>query len=95
MVPLLKSGYNVVNIEPFGQLILLGRLVLVADIFGHGVPASLISSMVKIAFSSQLPDSNYPTQVPAGINQILYGKQESDFVTAGYLFIYMENQTAT
>jgi len=68
--------------------------ILVADVSGHGVPASLISSMVKIAFSSQLPCAYDPAQVLAGINQVLCGKLESDFVTAGYLFMDTENQTA-
>jgi len=66
--------------------------VLVADVSGHGVPASLISSMVKIAFSSQLPHAHNPARVLAGINQILCGKLESDFVTAAYLFIDTEKQ---
>jgi sigma-B regulation protein RsbU (phosphoserine phosphatase) len=61
--------------------------ILVADVSGHGVPASLISAMVKIAFVSQLSDASNPARVLAGINQILCGKLESDFVTAGYLFI--------
>jgi serine phosphatase RsbU (regulator of sigma subunit) len=69
--------------------------ILVADVSGHGVPASLISSMVKIAFSSQLPHAPNPARVLAGINQILCGKLESDFVTAGYLFIDTQNQIAT
>jgi serine phosphatase RsbU (regulator of sigma subunit) len=69
--------------------------ILVADVSGHGVPASLISSMVKIAFSSQLPHADDPARVLCGINQILCGKLESDFVTAGYLFIDTQNQTAT
>ena len=69
--------------------------ILIADVSGHGVPASLISSMVKIAFSSQLPHAYNPAQVLSGINQILCGKLESDFVTAGYLFIDTEKQTAT
>ena len=51
--------------------------------------------MVKIAFSSQLPHAYNPAQVLSGINQILCGKLESDFVTAGYLFIDTEKQTAT
>jgi sigma-B regulation protein RsbU (phosphoserine phosphatase) len=69
--------------------------ILVADVSGHGVPASLIGSMVKIAFSSQLPHACNPAQVLLGINQILCGKLEGDFVTAGYLFIDTEKQTAT
>jgi serine phosphatase RsbU (regulator of sigma subunit) len=66
--------------------------ILVADVSGHGVPASLISAMVKIAFVSQLPHASEPARVLSGINQILCGKLESDFVTAGYLFIDTEKQ---
>jgi serine phosphatase RsbU (regulator of sigma subunit) len=69
--------------------------ILVADVSGHGVPASLISSMVKIALSSQLTQAPDPAAVLSGINQILCGKLESDFVTAGYLFIDTEHNTAT
>ena len=69
--------------------------ILVADVSGHGVPASLIASMVKIAFVSQAPHASDPARVLAGINQILYGKLESDFVTAGYLFIDTEHQTGS
>ena len=141
IISLLAPGYNIANIEPFGQLAFLGCLVyvvayrffqnekdlitiaheletarqiqsfilpqkaveikgiylaaqyipmasvagdfydfikvdekrlgiLVADVSGHGVPASLISSMVKIAFSSQLPHVHNPAQVLSGINQM-------------------------
>jgi serine phosphatase RsbU (regulator of sigma subunit) len=69
--------------------------ILVADVSGHGVPASLISAMVKIAFVSQLPHASDPARVLAGINQVLCGKLESDFVTAGYLFIDTEKQGVT
>ena len=69
--------------------------ILVADVSGHGVPASLISSMVKIAFSSQLPHAGDPARVLAGINRVLCGKLESDFVTAGYLYIDTEKQGVT
>jgi serine phosphatase RsbU (regulator of sigma subunit) len=66
--------------------------ILVADVSGHGVPASLISSMVKIAFASQLPHADDPARVLAGINQVLCGKLESDFVTAGYLYLDTEEK---
>jgi hypothetical protein len=69
--------------------------ILVADVSGHGVPASLISSMVKIAFVSQLPHADDPARVLAGINQVLCGKLESDFVTAGYLFLDTEAKSVT
>jgi serine phosphatase RsbU (regulator of sigma subunit) len=69
--------------------------ILVADVSGHGVPASLISTMVKIAFVSQLPHAGDPARVLAGINHVLCGKLESDFVTAGYLFMDTEEKSVT
>jgi serine phosphatase RsbU (regulator of sigma subunit) len=61
--------------------------ILVADVSGHGVPASLISSMVKIAFASNTAHASNPAEVLDAINKVLCGKLESDFVTAGYLFL--------
>ena len=61
--------------------------ILIADVSGHGVPASLISSMVKIAFASNTTCAANPAEVLDGINKVLCGKLESDFVTAGYLFM--------
>ena len=69
--------------------------ILVADVSGHGVPAALIASMVKIAFVSQAPYAADPARVLAGLNQMLCGKLESDFVTAGYLFINTDRLTAS
>ncbi len=69
--------------------------ILVADVSGHGVPASLIASMVKIAFVSQRSLASDPGRVLAGINQMLCGQLESDFVTAGYLFVDTAKQIAS
>lgn len=66
--------------------------VLVADVCGHGVPASLISSMVKIAFASNTAHAANPEEVLDGINRVLCGKLENDFVTAGYLFLDTEEK---
>jgi serine phosphatase RsbU (regulator of sigma subunit) len=69
--------------------------ILVADVSGHGVPASLIASMVKIAFVSQTPHANDPARLLEGVNRTLCGKLESDFVTAGYLYIDTDQQTVS
>jgi sigma-B regulation protein RsbU (phosphoserine phosphatase) len=66
--------------------------ILVADVSGHGVPASLISSMVKIAFASNISHASNPAGMLDAINQVLCGKLESDFVTAGYLFLDIEEK---
>jgi phosphoserine phosphatase RsbU/P len=61
--------------------------VLVADVTGHGVPAALIASMLKVAFASQSPHADDPARVLAGLNRALCGKFEEHFVTAAYVFI--------
>jgi hypothetical protein len=64
--------------------------ILVADVTGHGVPAALIASMLKVAFSTQADHAHDPTRVLAGLNHSLCGKFEAHFVTAAYLFVDLE-----
>jgi sigma-B regulation protein RsbU (phosphoserine phosphatase) len=61
--------------------------ILVADVTGHGVPAALIASMVKVAFAAQLANASEPDRVLTGLNQALCGKFEEHFVTAAYIFV--------
>ncbi len=69
--------------------------ILVADVSGHGMPAALIASMLKIALSSQVGHAADPAKVLLGLNQALCGKFEHHFVTAAYVFIDMQNLTLT
>jgi phosphoserine phosphatase RsbU/P len=64
--------------------------VLVADVTGHGVPAALIASMLKVAFAGQAAHAHDPTLVLTGLNRALCGKFEEHFVTAAYLFVDLE-----
>ncbi|MGD0414865.1 MAG: SpoIIE family protein phosphatase [Terriglobales bacterium] len=61
--------------------------VLVADVSGHGMPAALISSMLKIALAAQAGSASDPARVLTGLNQALYGKFQGHFVTAAYVLI--------
>ncbi len=67
--------------------------ILVADVSGHGVPAALIASMVKVAIAAQLPHADDPARIMAGMNQTLCGKLQGQFVTAAYLFLNFESRT--
>lgn len=69
--------------------------ILVADVSGHGMPAALIASMLKIALSAQVSHAFDPAQVLLGLNQALCGKFQHHFVTAAYLFVNMQNRTLT
>jgi hypothetical protein len=60
--------------------------ILVADVTGHGVPAALIASMLKVAFAVQTAHAQYPECVLNGLNQALCGKFQEHFVTAAYLY---------
>src|SRR5882724_2227264 len=64
--------------------------ILVADVTGHGVPAALIASMLKVAFASQAAHAHDPVRVLTGLNGALCGKFEEHFVTAAYLFVDLE-----
>jgi len=68
--------------------------ILVADGAGHGVPAALIASMVKVAFASQSEHAGDPSRVLSGLNRILCEQRTSQFVTAGYLVVDFENKSA-
>ncbi len=67
--------------------------ILVADVSGHGMPAALISSMLKIALAAQVPVATDPAAVLAGLNEALCGKFQGHFVTAEYVFLDTENKT--
>jgi sigma-B regulation protein RsbU (phosphoserine phosphatase) len=69
--------------------------ILVADVSGHGMPAALIASMLKIALSTQGAHAADPARVLLGLNQVLCGKFQQHFVTAAYLFLDMEKRTLT
>jgi serine phosphatase RsbU (regulator of sigma subunit) len=66
--------------------------ILVADVSGHGMPAALISSMLKIALDGQAAHALEPAQVLAGLNRVLCGKFQGHFVTAIYVVVDTEKQ---
>ena len=66
--------------------------ILIADVTGHGVPAALIASMLKVAFASQAAHADDPARVLAGLNKALCGKFEDHFVTAAYLYADLDSK---
>jgi len=69
--------------------------ILVADVSGHGMPAALIASMLKIALCAQEAHAADPAQVLLGLNHALCGKFQHHYVTAAYLFLDMQKRTLT
>jgi sigma-B regulation protein RsbU (phosphoserine phosphatase) len=61
--------------------------LLIADVSGHGVPAALIASMVKLAATSQRSNVGDPAGLLHGMNSTLCGNTQNQFVTAGYVYL--------
>ena len=68
------------------------RGVLIADVTGHGIPAALTASMLKVAFAGQASHAHDPVRVLTGLNLALCGKFEEHFVTAAYLFVDLQDR---
>jgi len=67
---------------------------LVADVSGHGVPAALIASMIKVAAQSVVADASDPSKLMSRLGGILSGQLHSQFISAAYLFIDAEKHVA-
>lgn len=67
--------------------------LLIADVSGHGVPAALIASMVKLAAGTQRAHAKEPADFLAGMNQALCGNTQEQFVTAAYVHLDSERQS--
>ena len=61
--------------------------ILIADVSGHGVPAALIASMVKLAATSQRAHVTDPAALLTGMNAALCGNTQNQFVTAAYVHL--------
>ena len=61
--------------------------LLIADVSGHGVPAALIASMVKLAATTQRANAADPSGLLSGMNAALCGNTQNQFVTAAYVHL--------
>lgn len=68
--------------------------IMVADVSGHGVPAALIASMIKVAMQSVIASAQDPQAVLSGLNRVLSGQLRGQFVSAAYLWLDTENRNA-
>lgn len=69
--------------------------ILVADVSGHGVPAAMVASMVKVAFSAQADHADDPAEVLGAMNQVLCRHLEHAYVTAVYAVVNTDRQSVT
>ncbi len=66
--------------------------VLVADVSGHGIPAAMISTMVKVTFSQQSSIGDDASNVLNEMNRLLSGKMEDQFLTAAYVYLDLKKK---
>ena len=69
--------------------------ILVADVSGHGVPAALVASMLKICFAAQREQAYDPAGVLSGLNGMLRGSLGGQYVTAACAAIDLEARVIT
>jgi sigma-B regulation protein RsbU (phosphoserine phosphatase) len=61
--------------------------ILVADVSGHGVPAALIASMIKVAMQSAVGSASCPSEVLGHLNRILTPELKGRLTSAAYLWL--------
>lgn len=66
--------------------------VFISDVSGHGIPAALISTMVKQIFQKEHRYHGNPEELLIQLNNDLKGHTETRFVTAGYCIIDIEKK---
>lgn len=69
--------------------------IFIADVTGHGVPAALISTMIKIAFTMSHDKLDNPAMLLEGINNALFSHLSGRYITAFYAFIDLNTKTIT
>ncbi len=67
---------------------------LVADVSGHGVPAALIASMVKVAIQSVNGCAGDPAEVLRRLGGVLNNNVRGQLVSAAYLWVDTSSRTA-
>jgi serine phosphatase RsbU (regulator of sigma subunit) len=67
--------------------------ILVADVSGHGIPAALLASMIKVAFSSLADRAAHPAELLGSVNNALTGHLNHEFITTAYLWFNFSDMT--
>lgn len=70
-----------------------GLSLLIADVSGHGVPAALIVSVIKMAYSFQSERSENPAELLHELNRMLRGNVGEEFVTGCALHFSPDGKT--
>lgn len=80
--PMAKVGGDFFDFITFRNRDLTG--IFISDVSGHGVPAALITSMIKTTLLQSASSSKSPSQVLRQLNKILLSQSGNNFITAFY-----------
>jgi sigma-B regulation protein RsbU (phosphoserine phosphatase) len=73
--------------------------VFIADVSGHGVPAALVASMLKIALATQIENASSPARILSSLNALFYVDPNAGTIvvaSAGHPPpIFRHNETST
>lgn len=69
--------------------------ILLVDVMGHGVPAALVASMVKVAVRANSAGGEHPGQTIATLNSILCGVAPQQYVTGIYFHLNFATREGT
>ena len=69
--------------------------ILVADVSGHGVPAALVSCMLRVCFAAQKVNAGNPAAMLSGLGRMLRGSLGGQYVTAACVVIDRNSGTIT
>ena len=67
---------------------------LIADVSGHGVPAALIASMIKVAVQSVAAFADDPSELLRRLRDVLSAQLQGQFVSAAYLWVDSQTRVA-
>ncbi|HMV76512.1 MAG TPA: SpoIIE family protein phosphatase [Leptospiraceae bacterium] len=69
--------------------------VIMADVAGHGVPAALVASMLKVAADLEARKSSNPAEILQGINRTMLKSGSNTFITAMFMFLNLKTKKLT
>jgi phosphoserine phosphatase RsbU/P len=69
--------------------------ILLADVMGHGMPAALVASMVKVAVHVNSRNGERPGRVMLGLNAVLCEEAPGQFVTATYFHLDLSTMSGS
>lgn len=80
--PMAKVGGDFFDFIQFRNPDLIGFFI--SDVSGHGVPAALVTSMIKTTLLQTASSSKSPADVLRQLNRILISQSPANFITAFY-----------